>query len=80
MEFIILLYITLCILIIIILWLSALLFKYKEKNESLQRKMKIKTDYEKLVYIADIYKSVNFNKLRPDQLKLWDNWVYNNLT
>lgn len=37
------------------------------------------TDFEKLAYIIDLYYQINFQKLRPDQIKLWHDWVSKNL-
>lgn len=72
----ILLYILLIIfgIVLIYLWNKS----QSQKNEIKTLKKKLSngmTDFEKLSFIVEIIKEVDFNKLRPDQVKLWDDFI-----
>lgn len=74
-----LLYIIICILVILCFLQNIRILTLNENAKALKRKLKVKTNFEKLTYIVEIYRSIDFSKLRPDQLKLWNDWVTDNL-
>lgn len=61
---------------IIVIRQDSQLYSQKKKIETLEKRMYNNlTDFEILVFIIDLYARINFKKLRPDQIKLWTDWI-----
>jgi len=55
--------------------------RYKRKYLiEIQRRNDTLTSFEKLEYMIELYRSIDFEKLRPDQLDNWNEFIINETT
>jgi len=48
----------------------------KSRAEELEKRLKGNlTDFEKMQFIAELYREIDFDKLRPDQIEVFTNFI-----
>lgn len=64
---------------ILIIWLLNRIYYHKNRIKQLEKWLySDTTDFEKLSQIVELYSLIDFDKLRPDHVKLWMEWLENN--
>lgn len=81
-----LLYLVLSVFFLIIIFQQNELVKARKRISILEKRLSNNnTDFEKLSFIIEIYRSINFNNINQDEKQLWNTWInrllkYKNMT